>query len=489
MNRRMELFIDGKWTCGSGTSVLEVQNPATESTIGEAPEATVNDVRRAIGAARNAFDYGPWPKMSVAERARIMIRMADAMERHADELVELSMTEAGSTRQLAQSIQTAVPIGHFRDMAERVITQFRWSTPIPPYRSGDSLGQGVLHREPYGVAALISASNFPFYLSVMKLAPALAAGCTVILKPAPTTPLESLLLGEMAEEAELPSGVLNIVTGDTDAGMELTTNPMVDIVSFTGSDHVGREVYRQAATTVKKVVLELGGKSATVICADADVARAARDTVAGITTHSGQGCALYTRTLVHESRYDELISAVTAMLSKVCVGDPVASTTTMGPLITSRARDRVESLVSAAVTAGADVVFGGGRPAQLSRGFFLNPTLMVGVDNSMEIAQTEIFGPVGVVIPFKTDSEATQLVNESPYGLAAAVWSRDAGRAYDLARTFRTGSVSVNGGIGGVSPDVAFGGYKLSGLGRERGEFGLNEFLQTKSVTWPVAHG
>jgi acyl-CoA reductase-like NAD-dependent aldehyde dehydrogenase len=177
------------------------------------------------------------------------------------------------------------------------------------------------------------------------------------------------------------------------------------------------------------------------------------------------------------------------MLSNVRVGDPADCATTMGPLITSRARDRVESLVSAAVTAGADVVFGGGRPAQLSRGFFHNPTLLVGVDNSMEIAQTEIFGPVGVVIPFKTDSEAAQLVNESPYGLAAAVWSRDAGRGYDLAKTFRTGSVSVNGGIGGVSPDVAFGGYKLSGLGRERGEFGLNEFLQTKSVTWPVAHG
>jgi acyl-CoA reductase-like NAD-dependent aldehyde dehydrogenase len=233
----------------------------------------------------------------------------------------------------------------------------------------------------------------------------------------------------------------------------------------------------------------LGGKSANVICADADIARAARDTAAGITTHAGQGCALYTRTLVHESRYDELISDVTAMLSEVRVGDPSESTTTMGPLITSRARDRVQSLVSAAVTAGAEVVFGGGTPAHMSRGFFVNPTLMVGVENSMEIAQTEIFGPVGVIIPFKSDSEATRLVNESPYGLAAAVWSRDAGRAYDLAKTFRTGSVSVNGGVGGVSPDVAFGGYKLSGLGRERGEFGLSEFLQMKSVTWPVAGG
>lgn len=478
-----QLYIDGVWRDSDGDGVLEVLNPATEEVIGAVPDGTVTDVDRAVAAARRAFDEGPWPTLSANERATVLLRMADVMERRVDELKELSVREAGSTRALADTLQVSVPLHHFRDMAERVLRQFPFERAMLP-TVGPTLAQGVVRREPYGVAALISAYNFPLFLNILKLAPALAAGCTVVLKPAPTTPLEAFVLGEMADEAGLPPGVLNIVSGGIAAGEALTTHPGVDIVSFTGSDTVGRLVYAQAAQSLKKVVLELGGKSANIITADVDLDLVVPTIVNGMTTHAGQGCSLLTRTLVHRSRLDELVGLVKQRLDHITVGDPADPATTMGPLISAAQRAKVESLISAGRAEGAQVAYGGGRPAHLDKGFFVEPTLFVDVDNSMTVARKEFFGPVGVVIAFDDDDEAVRLANDSEFGLGGGVWAQSPVRAYEIAKRLRTGMIYINGGGAGSSPHTAFGGYKQSGLGLERGEFGLEEFLLSKSIIW-----
>jgi aldehyde dehydrogenase (NAD+) len=479
------LFIDGRWTDGAGAETLEVLNPATEEIIAEVPQATPADIDAAVLAARRAFDEGPWPAMKPAERARILTAMAEEMNRRRTELVELNIAEAGSTRMLAEVLQIGTPIDRFTDMAQRVLPQFAFEAPVAPI-FGSGIGQGMAVREPYGVAALITAFNFPILLNLAKLGPALAAGCTAVLKSSPYTPLEALILGEIAEAAGLPPGALNVVTGDIAAGEALTRHPEVDIVSFTGSDTVGRKVYAQGADTVKKVVLELGGKSANIILDDTDLDKVMESVLAGFITHAGQGCALQTRILVHQSLHDDLVTRIVGTLGFISVGDPADPATMMGPLIRDVQRQRVEALIAAGVDEGAQIAFGGGRPAHLDRGFFLEPTLFVGVDNKMRIAQEEFFGPVGEVIPFTDDDDAVRIANDSRYGLAGGVWSADAQRAAAVARRLRTGMVVINGGGGGLNPAAPFGGYKHSGVGREFGEYGLSEFLQHKALQWPV---
>jgi aldehyde dehydrogenase (NAD+) len=483
-----KLFIGGEWIDSELGGVAPVVNPATETVIGVAPVSGRGDAIRAIEAARAAFDDGPWPRMSTRERSAVLLRMAEIMEKRQDEIIDLNIAETGCSRAGAASFQTGIPIAHFRDMADRVLLTFPMETPLPPH-VGMGIGQGVVRREPFGVAALISAYNFPFYLNLMKLGPALAAGCTTVLKPAPNTPLEAFILGEIAQEAGLPDGVLNIVTGDTDAAAELTTNPLVDVVSFTGSDTVGRKVFEQAASTLKKVVLELGGKSANIICDDADLTRAIGGVVRDTILHAGQGCAYLTRTLVHRSRYDELVEMLTGALAGVVVGDPALPETTMGPLGSAEQRERVEALIATGLAEGATLAFGGGRPAHLDKGFYIEPTLFVDVDNSMTIARREFFGPVMIVMPFDDDAEAIRIANDSDFGLAGGVWAKDPVRAYQIGGQLRTGYVTINGGGGGLNPDGPFGGYKQSGLGRERGAAGMDEFLQTKTMIWGVAAG
>jgi acyl-CoA reductase-like NAD-dependent aldehyde dehydrogenase len=478
-----QLYIDGSWTDSEGDSVLTVLNPATEETIATVPEGTVSDVERAVAAARRAFDDGPWPGMSPRDRAAAMLRFADVLQARAQDLVDLNVAEVGSVRSWAEFLQVGLPISGFREMAERVLVQLPFEKPMPP-TLGATLAQGVVRREPRGVAALISAYNAPTFLNLTKLAPALAAGCTAVLKPAPTTPLEALLLGEIADEAGLPPGVLNIVTGDIAASQALTTHPGVDVVSFTGSDMVGRLVYAQAAATLKKVVLELGGKSASIVLRGADLDRVVPNVVLNMTTQAGQGCSLLTRTLVHESLFDEVVGRVKQALDRVRVGDPADPATTMGPLISAAQRDKVEGLIRTGVNDGATIAYGGGRPARLDKGFFVEPTLFLDVDNSMAIAQQEFFGPVGVVIGFRDEEEAVKLANDSAYGLAAGVWAGDPVHAYRLATRMRAGMVYVNGGGAGSSQHTPFGGWKASGLGVERGEYGLEEFLLTKSIIW-----
>jgi acyl-CoA reductase-like NAD-dependent aldehyde dehydrogenase len=482
----LKLYIDGAWRDSSDAAVLDVRNPANGTHVGTAAQATRADVVAAIEAARRAFDDGPWPRMSPHERREILLSFVAALERRYADLVELNIAEAGSVRSLAETGQVGAPIAFLRDLVEQKMPRFDWEDPIAPFIiAGVGINQGVVRREPYGVAALISAYNFPLYLSLAKLGPALVAGCTTVLKPAPTTPLQGLILGEVADEAGLPAGVLNIVTGDVDAGKELTTNPLVDLVSFTGSDTVGRIVYQQAAASMKKVVLELGGKSVNVVCEDADLDKAVAASVFGMTFHAGQGCSLQTRTLVHRSIYDEFAGRVVAAVRAMKVGDPADPEVEIGPLISAAQRDKVESLISVGIAEGATVALGGGRPSEAGTGYFVEPTVFTAVSNSMAIAQTEFFGPVGVLIPFEDDAEAVRLANDSRYGLGGGVWARDPSRAYDIALQIRTGVVSVNGGM--ESPTTsAFGGYKQSGLGREWGTFGISEFLQTKTVAWGV---
>lgn len=480
------LFIDGAWTDGEGDETLQVLNPATEQTIAEVPQATPADVDAAVSAARRAFDEGPWPSMRPAERARILAAMADELDRRRADLVELNITEAGSTRMLAEILQVGTPIDHFRDMADRVLPRFAFEQPVPPVY-GNGIGQGVVVREPYGVAALITAFNFPFLLNLAKLGPALAAGCTAVLKSSPYTPLEALVLGEVAEAAGLPPGTLNIVTGDVAAGETLTRHPGVDIVSFTGSDAVGRKVYGQGAESIKKVVLELGGKSANIILEDTDLDKVLESVLGGFITHAGQGCALQTRILVHRSLHDDLVARIVGVLGFIPVGDPADPATMVGPLIRDVQRARVEAMIAVGVDEGAEIAYGGGRPAHLERGYFVEPTLFVGVDNGMRIAQEEFFGPVAVVIPFSDDDEAVRIANDSRYGLSGGVWSADPLRAAAVARRLRTGMVVINGGGGGLNPAAPFGGYKQSGIGREFGEYGLAEYLQHKTLQWPTS--
>lgn len=483
-----QMFIGGGWVDSASDVAVPVINPATETVIARVPQGSVTDIEKAIRSAKRAFDEGPWPRMRPTERSKLMLKMADAIERRKEEIIQLNMSEAGSTRMVAENAQFAAPLTQFTDMAERVLLGFPFEQGMLPL-DGNILSQGVVLREPAGVAALITPFNFPFLLNLNKLGPALAAGCTAILKPSPYTPLEAFVLGEVAEEVELPPGVLNVVTGDQAAGEALTSSTSVDIVSFTGSDVVGRKVMGQAAETVKRVVLELGGKSANIIFADADLGRAASDAVAGFTLHCGQTCTALTRVLVQREVYDDVVAAAADALSKIKVGDPNSDGVNMGPLISHAQRERVEGFIRRSSDDGGRVVYGGGRPTGLDQGWFIEPTLIEGVSNDSPIAQEEIFGPVGVAIPFDTLDQAVQLANETRYGLGGSVWSGDAKKAFHVARQLRTGNVRVNGGAGGLNPTAPFGGYKESGLGREYGAAALNEFLETKSVTWPVAAG
>lgn len=483
-----DLYLDGSWRGASDGGRLTVYDPATGGVVGDVAQATVGDVDAAITAARRAFDEGPWGRMSVAERLEMLRAFATGLEAREATLIDIVVAEAGVTVQLARTAQVKAPLMHFRDMVDRVLPTFSFVRPQPP-TFGVGIGQGVVRREPAGVVAAITAFNWPVFLNVSKIAPALAAGCTIVLRPSPLTPYSALLLGEVADEAGLPPGVLNIVTGGIEAAALLTNHPAVDVVSFTGSDAVGRKVMAQAAAGVKKTILELGGKSANIVLEDADLARAAPYAVTNFTRHAGQGCACFTRVLVHESRHDELVERMLAILGGLRVGDPTDPATDVGPLISAAQRDRVERYVAIGREEGATIAFGGGRPAGLDNGFFVEPTLFTDVKNSMCIAREEIFGPVGVVIPFASDDEAASIANDSTFGLSAAVWSKDAVRAYSLATRLRVGTVTLNGGGGGVNAHGPFGGYKISGVGREFGEAGLDEYLETKTVNWAVASG
>ena len=477
------LYVDGAWR--ETARVDEVPNPATEERLGIAPVGSAADAADALSAARLAFDEGPWPRLPLHERAVRLQAFHAALERRSAELVALVVAEAGSTVAAALSHQVTLPLAHLAWWAEAAGRDRTRALPPRLTRRSDGsswLGSQVVRQEPVGVVAAITPFNFPFLLNVWKVGPALAMGNTVVLKPSPFTPFSALVLAEAAEAAELPPGTLNVVTGDADAGRVLTTDPRVDMVTFTGSDVVGAAIMGQASGTLKRVLLELGGKSALIVRADADLELAAATAVHHVTFQAGQGCALCTRHLVHASVVDRYLDVLTAGIAKVRVGDPADPATGMGPLIRPAAVDRVEGDVSAARERGAEVVAGGRRPPERERGWFYEPTVLAGVDNSWPVAREEIFGPVGVVIPVADDDEAVRVANDSPYGLSGGVFSRDAGAANELACRLRTGEVSINGGAGTMSPEAPFGGVKRSGIGRELGDEGLAEYCQPKTI-------
>jgi aldehyde dehydrogenase (NAD+) len=474
------LLIDGRLVTADKT--FPSINPATGTVIGHAPDAGVEQAQAAIAAARRAFDTTSW-STDVELRTRCLDQLHRALVEHAEELRELTIAEVGATRALTQGAQLDDPIKIVRFYADLLRT-YQFSEDLGEIESRGMRHHRWVEKEAAGVVAAIIAYNYPNQLALAKLAPALAAGCTVVLKGAPDTPLVTLALGELiANHTDIPPGVVNVLTSsDASVGVALTTSPDVDVVTFTGSTAVGRKIMAAASETVKRVFLELGGKSAVIMLDDADFANASMFAAFSMVTHAGQGCALTSRLLVPKSHHDEIVELIAQNFAKVRHGDPADPKTLMGPLINERQRDKVDGMVQRAVAAGATLVSGGKR---FDPGYFYAPTLLTNVDPDSEIAQDEVFGPVLVVIAFDDDDDAVRIANNSIYGLAGAVFSRDQDRALAVARRIRTGSFSINGG-NYFAADSPFGGFKQSGVGREMGVAGLEEFLEGKTFAVPA---
>ena len=474
------LLIDGRLV--TADKMFPSINPATGAVIGHAPDAGVEQAEAAIGAARRAFDTTAWPT-DVELRIRCLDQLHQALVDHAEELRELTIAEVGATRGLTQGAQLDEPIKIVRFYTDLLRT-YPMSEDLGEIESRGMRHQRWVEKEAAGVVGAIIAYNYPNQLALAKLAPALAAGCTVVLKGAPDTPLITLALGELiANHTDIPPGVVNVLTSsDAAVGTALTASPDVDVITFTGSTAVGRQIMAAASETVKRVFLELGGKSAAIMLDDADFANASMFAAFSMVTHAGQGCALTSRLLLPKSHHDEIVEMIAQNFAKVRHGDPAHPKTLMGPLINDRQRDKVDGMVQRAIAAGATLVTGGKR---LNPGYFYAPTLLTDVDPGSEIVQDEVFGPVLVVIAFDDDDDAVRIANNSIYGLAGAVFSRDEDRALAVARRIRTGSFSINGGnyFGADSP---FGGFKQSGIGREMGVAGLEEFLERKTFAVPV---
>jgi aldehyde dehydrogenase (NAD+) len=474
------LLIDGQLV--STDRVFATVNPATGDVIGHAPDAEVDEAEAAIAAARHAFDTTSW-STDVALRVRCLDQLHQALLDHAEELRDLTIAEVGATLALTHGAQLDEPIKIVRFYAD-LLRDYPMTEELGEIESRGMRHRRWVEKEAAGVVGAIIAYNYPNQLALAKLSPALAAGCTVVLKGAPDTPLVTLALGELiANHTDIPPGVVNVLSSsDPAVGEALTISPDVDVITFTGSTPVGRRIMAAASGTVKRVFLELGGKSAAIMLDDADFANASMFAAFSMVTHAGQGCALTSRLLVPRKHHDEIVELIAQNFAKVRHGDPADPKTFMGPLINERQRDKVDAMVQRAVAAGATLVTGGER---LGPGFFYAPTLLTNVTPDSEIAQQEIFGPVLAVIGFDDDDDAVHIANNSIYGLAGAVFSADQERALAVARRIRTGSFSINGG-NYFAADSPFGGFKQSGVGREMGVAGLEEFLERKTFAVPV---
>jgi acyl-CoA reductase-like NAD-dependent aldehyde dehydrogenase len=467
---REKLFIGGQWVDPAGSERLDVINPSTEEPIGSIPMGTRDDVDRAVAAARDAFEV--WSQFTPQERGERLAAVAAGLSERGDEIAALVASELGMPLKLSRMIQAGLPAASFSSMPE-LIEKIQWQ---------EEIGNSLVVREPIGVLGAITPWNYPLHQIAAKVAPALAAGCTVVLKPSGVVPLNAFILAEVIEAAELPAGVFNLVTGPAgEVGEAIAAHPGIDIVSFTGSTRAGKRVSELAADTVKAVTMELGGKSPNVILDDADFARAVPDGVAKCFLNSGQTCSALTRMLVPRDKLEETEQIAAAAAEAFTPGDPFEETTRLGPLVSEEQREIVRGYIEKGTEEGAELVTGGAEPPEgLERGYFVRPTVFSKVDNSMTIAQEEIFGPVLVVIPYSDEEEAVKIANDSIYGLAGGVWSGDEERALSVARRMRTGQVEINGGV--FNPLAPFGGYKQSGHGRELGHFGIEEFLQPKAL-------
>jgi aldehyde dehydrogenase (NAD+) len=479
------LLINGELRAASDGSTYDNINPASGSIIGVAADATPEDADAATAAARRAFDSTSWSS-DPGFRLHCLRQLKEQLTKHSDELRQVIVSEVGSPLALTYGPQLDIPVNSL-DWVIQLADRYPWRQELGIVSAfGNEVDRYVL-KEPVGVVAAIVPWNFPMQIQLAKIGPALAAGCTVVLKAAPATPWTSTLLGRIAaEETDLPPGVLNIVSASrNEIGQQLVEDPRVDLVSFTGSTATGRTIMAAAAPTVKRLFLELGGKSALVVLDDADLELAATLAAFQATTHAGQGCAITSRVLLPRSRYEEGLDAVVSAVRSMPYGDPLDTSNLMGPLISERQRDRVLGYIDSARRDGGTIHLGGGIPEHLPDGFFVEPTVIDGLGPDATAVREEIFGPVLCVLPYTTDDDAVNLANSSPYGLSGAVVSSDIPRAEAIAGRLRTGTVGINGAQW-YGPDVPFGGYKQSGLGRESGIAGFEEYLETKSVALPA---
>jgi aldehyde dehydrogenase (NAD+) len=479
------LYIDGEFRDARSGAVYDNLNPATEQVLGAVADAGPDDMHAAIAAARRAFDETDW-STNHAFRQRCLQQWKDGLEKEKEHLRLQTVQEAGAPILLTYAVQGDSVIRDFQWVID-LISRYGWEQELPVHEFFGMKSRRRIYREAIGVVGAITPWNFPLQVNLSKVGPALAAGNTVILKPAPDTPWNATFLAKVAAEyTDMPPGVFQVVTSGDPArvGEVLTRDPRVDAISFTGSTAVGRRIMANAADTVKRVFLELGGKSANVVLDDADFARALPG-CAMTCVHGGQGCAITTRLLLPRRRYQEGIEILRAAFAGVKYGDPMNPQNIQGPQISRRQQERVLGYIEKGVQEGATLLVGGKRPAHLPRGFYVEPTLFGDVDNRMTIAQEEIFGPVLVVIPHDGDDDAARIANDSIYGLSGAVHSGSEERALAVARRIRTGTVSVNGGMW-FGPDSPFGGYKQSGIGREMGVAGFEEFLETKTLGLPA---
>ncbi|MFB8388278.1 aldehyde dehydrogenase family protein [Microbacterium sp. NPDC055910] len=478
-------WIGGEWEEGQSSEINTVLNPSTGGVLRSDPHATPDQARRAVRAAREAFDKGPWGRSTPAYRAAALNRLADLMDEYYDELVEIIITEVGTPVALARGMQVSMPVANIRWAADMALKGPRggYEEPLLPSFQAPA-SSSVLQRVPAGVVAGITGYNFPINSVVWKLGPGLAAGCTLVFKSSERTPLSTRALMKLVEMADIPMGVVNFVSGLGDVGEVLTTDPAVDMVMFTGSLKVGKAIQRAAAETTKKTILELGGKSANILLPTvSDFDAIVEPSIMRFARNSGQGCGSTTRMLVPRAQYDDFAGSIQRFVGNLKVGLPWDEENHLGPLIREEQRQFVAGFVDRAVDSGAEIIAGGGATEGLD-GYFYNPTVVGAVDNTWEIAREELFGPVGVLIPYDTVEEAIDIAHDSPYGLHAAVYG-DPTEAYGVATRLRTGAVSINGG-GYMRPDAPWGGFKLSGYGREMGADGFQEFFQVKHIQWPI---
>jgi aldehyde dehydrogenase (NAD+) len=467
---RDKLYIGGEWVAPAGSETIDVLNSTTEDVIGSIPEGTAEDVDRAIKAARDAFES--WSLTSVGERAGWLQKISKGLGARMEEIAALISEEVGMPIKLSHMIQAGLPTMDFGSMP-KVMSEIAWE---------EEIGNSLIIREPVGVVGAITPWNYPLHQISAKVAPALAAGCTIVVKPSEVAPLNAFLLAEIIDELELPAGVFNLVTGyGPVVGEALAAHPGVDMISFTGSTRAGRRVSEVASATVKKVSLELGGKSPNVILEDAALEQAIADSISKCLLNSGQTCSALTRMLVPRSRLPEAEQIAAAVAEKFTPGDPFSPQTRLGPLVSEQQRERVRSYIRKGMDEGAKLLTGGEEPPEgLERGYFVSATVFSEVTPEMTIAQEEIFGPVLVLMPYEDEDDAVRIANATDYGLAGGVWSGDEEHAKRVARRIRTGQVDINGAT--FNPVAPFGGYKQSGHGRELGRFGVEEFLQVKSL-------
>jgi acyl-CoA reductase-like NAD-dependent aldehyde dehydrogenase len=468
------LYINGTWTPSASDTALDVVNPATEEVIDSVPAGDPADVSRAVAAARAAFPA--WSALSVAERRGHLARALDLLRERSADVAAAMATDMGAPLVFATKVQAGLPLLMFQTFLELL------DEVGDRYFGGERVGDSLVVREPFGVVGAITPWNYPLHQIVLKVVPAVAAGNTVVLKPTEVAPLAAYTLAEVFHDAGLPAGVFNLVSGTGPVvGEAIAAHPGVDMVSFTGSGRAGRRVSEVAAATVKKVSLELGGKSPNVILADADLAAAVKRGVADVMRNTGQSCNALTRMIVPRERYAEAVELAAAAAAKYAPGDPFAEGTRMGPLVSRAQLDRVRDYIETGVKEGARLVTGGAEPPEgTDRGYYVRPTVFADVRNDMRIAQEEIFGPVLAMIAYDTEEEAVEIANDTVYGLSAGVWAGDRDRALAVARRLRAGQVEVNGA--GMNPRVPFGGYKQSGVGREWGLHGLDEFCEVKAI-------